>query len=740
MAKNIDELLKKKSTKPTNDAPKQQTDMKTRMQNVVNASKRLAENNEEQKDRNEDLKARLNRAMEASNRMEAEFADEYAEEEKARKKADAQKEARKKKLEEQQRKALEKLAAIEAGEKLEKLDKDEKKSTKKASTSKKETAPKPIIKEVIKEVPVEVIKEVKVEVPVEKIVEKKVEVPVIKEVIKEVKVEVPVEKIVEKEVIKKVEVPVVKEVIKKVEVPVEKIVEKKVEVPVVKEVIKEVKVEVPVVKEVVKEVPVEKVVEKEVIKEVPVDRIIEKKVEVPVVKEVIKEVPVEKIIEKEVVKEVPVEKVVEKEVVKEVPIVREVIKEVPVDRIIKQEVVKEVPVIKEVVKEVKVEVPIVQEKVKEVPVETRTVEEAKPEKKEKEEKKEKPVLNFFMKTMNGMALGLFATLIIGTILDTVALIPFIKNTEAIYNFITQLAKVLKYSMGIGIGVGVALNMGFKDIKLICVGLAGGIASYMCGKSLEFFNFDNLGFKVGDPLTVYITVVITGLLMKLIFKKKTSVDIIIVPLFASIVAGLIAFTSSPAIVFVTTAIGDFIELATQLHPFVMGIIIAVIMGMALTAPISSAAIGAVVLLEAPLAGGAAIVGCCVQMIGFAVQTARDNKIGSVISVAIGTSMLQFKNILKKPVIWLPTIIASAILGPIATCVFSTNCLGVNAGMGTSGLVGVIGTYNAMATNGVDTWKIIASIAGLEIVAPIVLVFVIDALFRKIGWIKKGDLEL
>ena len=740
MAKNIDELLKKKSTKPTNDAPKQQTDMKTRMQNVVNASKRLAENNEEQKDRNEDLKARLNRAMEASNRMEAEFADEYAEEEKARKKADAQKEARKKKLEEQQRKALEKLAAIEAGEKLEKLDKDEKKSTKKASTSKKETAPKPIIKEVIKEVPVEVIKEVKVEVPVEKIVEKKVEVPVIKEVIKEVKVEVPVEKIVEKEVIKKVEVPVVKEVIKKVEVPVEKIVEKKVEVPVVKEVIKEVKVEVPVVKEVVKEVPVEKVVEKEVIKEVPVDRIIEKKVEVPVVKEVIKEVPVEKIIEKEVVKEVPVEKVVEKEVVKEVPIVREVIKEVPVDRIIKQEVVKEVPVIKEVVKEVKVEVPIVQEKVKEVPVETRTVEEAKPEKKEKEEKKEKPVLNFFMKTMNGMALGLFATLIIGTILDTVALIPFIKNTEAIYNFITQLAKVLQYSMGIGIGVGVALNMGFKDIKLICVGLAGGIASYMCGKSLEFFNFDNLGFKVGDPLTVYITVVITGLLMKLIFKKKTSVDIIIVPLFASIVAGLIAFTSSPAIVFVTTAIGDFIELATQLHPFVMGIIIAVIMGMALTAPISSAAIGAVVLLEAPLAGGAAIVGCCVQMIGFAVQTARDNKIGSVISVAIGTSMLQFKNILKKPVIWLPTIIASAILGPIATCVFSTNCLGVNAGMGTSGLVGVIGTYNAMATNGVDTWKIIASIAGLEIVAPIVLVFVIDALFRKIGWIKKGDLEL
>ena len=720
MAKNIDELLKKKSTKPTNDAPKQQTDMKTRMQNVVNASKRLAENNEEQKDRNEDLKARLNRAMEASNRMEAEFADEYAEEEKARKKADAQKEARKKKLEEQQRKALEKLAAIEAGEKLEKLEKNEKKSTKK-------TAPaKPIVKEVIKEV--------KVEVPVEKIVEKEVikEVPV--EVIKEVKVEVPVEKIVEKEVIKKVEVPVVKEVIKKVEVPVEKIVEKKVEVPVVKEVIKEVKVEVPVVKEVIKEVPVEKVVEKEIIKEVPVDRIIEKKVEVPVVKEVIKEVPVEKIIEKEVIKEVPVEKVVEKEVVKEVPIVREVIKEVPVDRIIKQEVVKEVPVIKEVVKEVKVEVPIVQEKVKEVPVETRVVEEAKPE------KKEKPVLNFFMKTMNGMALGLFATLIIGTILDTVALIPFIKNTEAIYNFITQLAQVLKYSMGIGIGVGVALNMGFKDIKLICVGLAGGIASYMCGKSLEFFNFDNVGFKVGDPLTVYITVVITGLLMKLIFKKKTSVDIIIVPLFACIVAGLIAFSASPAIIFVTTAIGNFIELATQLHPFVMGIIIAVIMGMALTAPISSAAIGAVVLVEAPLAGGAAIVGCCVQMIGFAVQTARDNKVGSVISVAIGTSMLQFKNILKKPVIWLPTIIASAILGPIATCVFSTNCLGVNAGMGTSGLVGVIGTYNAMATNGIDTWKIIASIAGLEIVAPIVLVFVIDALFRKIGWIKKGDLEL
>ena len=701
---NFDDLLKKKTLKDKNKEDKAQAskevDMKTRMQNVVNASKRLSEGDEEEKiDKNEQLKLKLAKAMEESKKAEAQFLEEYEKESEIDERA-----ARQKEIEERRKAAQAKLDALEAKEadskeKVSKEKTSKEKTVKKSKPKKEETKKKSLdnlkksttkstksstskskkteVKEVIKEVPVEVIKEVVKEVPVEKIVEKKVEVPV--EIIKEVVKEVPVEKIVEK----------------KVEVPVEKIVEK--------EVIKEVPVEV--IKEVVKEVPVEKIVEKKV--EVPVEKIVEKEV----IKEVVKEVPVEKIIEKKV----------------EVP--KEIIKEVTVEKIV------EVPVeiVKEVVVEKKVEVPVEKEIIKEVIKEVPTKEGEKNQE-VVDAKKSKKVLDFFMKTMNGMAFGLFATLIIGTILDTVAKIPL---GDGFTSFLTTLANVLKLSLGAGIGIGVAYSMGFRDLKLISLGLAGFIASYMCGNALDFFKIANCGVKVGDPLTIYLTVIVVGLLMKLILKKKTPVDIIIVPLFASLIAGLFAFVTSPAIIFVTTGIGKVIEEATNLHPFIMGIIIAVVMGMALTAPISSAAIAAAVLTQAPLAGGAAVVGCCVQMLGFAVQSIRDNKVGTVISIGLGTSMLQFKNILKRPVIWLPTIIASAILGPIATCVLKTNCLGVNAGMGTSGLVGVIGTISAMEGN---TLNMVLSIVLLEFVLPILLVFALDALFRALKWIRKGDLEV
>jgi uncharacterized membrane protein len=138
----------------------------------------------------------------------------------------------------------------------------------------------------------------------------------------------------------------------------------------------------------------------------------------------------------------------------------------------------------------------------------------------------------------------------------------------------------------------------------------------------------------------------------------------------------------------------------------------------------------------IAGGAAVVGCSVQMVGFAVQSIKDNKIGTVISVGIGTSMLQFKNILKKPIIWLPTIITSAILGPISTCVLKLKCVGSSAGMGTAGLVGLIGTYSTMG-NTINTWL---GIFVLQIIAPIVLVYLLDMLFRKLNLIKDGDLTI
>jgi uncharacterized membrane protein len=186
---------------------------------------------------------------------------------------------------------------------------------------------------------------------------------------------------------------------------------------------------------------------------------------------------------------------------------------------------------------------------------------------------------------------------------------------------------------------------------------------------------------------------------------------------------------------------------------MGIIVAVLMGMALTAPISSAAIGAMVftlpagvtISEAlansqtsglVIASGAACVGCCCQMIGFAVMSRKDNNIGTVISVGIGTSMLQFKNIIRHPIVWLPPIIASAILGPVSTCWLKLVCMGSSAGMGTSGLVGQIGTFSSMG----NTWQTWVGIFGLEIILPAIVVFGIDVLFRKFGLIKEGYLKV
>ena len=168
-----------------------------------------------------------------------------------------------------------------------------------------------------------------------------------------------------------------------------------------------------------------------------------------------------------------------------------------------------------------------------------------------------------------------------------------------------------------------------------------------------------------------------------------------------------------------------------------------MGMALTAPISSAAIAAVVFTSADpsvgllIASGAAVVGCSTQMVGFAIQSRKDNPIGTVISIGIGTSMLQFKNIIKKPIIWLPTIIASAILGPISTCWLKLQCMGASAGMGTAGLVGQIGTISSM---GVNSWQAWVGIFVLQIALPAILVFFIDLLFRKLNLIKEGDLKI
>lgn len=387
-----------------------------------------------------------------------------------------------------------------------------------------------------------------------------------------------------------------------------------------------------------------------------------------------------------------------------------------------------------------------------------------------EEKKEKPVLSFLMKTLNGMAYGLFATLIVGTIFATIGkLFGYGAETSKFCAFMLHMfnghttesgswlgiATILQYMTGAGIGVGIALALKFDALKTIVLAAVGEIAA--CTSLGTSFitspgSIDHLAFKfqVGDPLTIYLVCIGVALAMKYVIRKKTPVDIIIIPLFGVAAGTLLSLGIRYPAISVTYAVQWLVGTSTQAVPFVAGMVVAVLMGMALTAPISSAAIAAMVfnkfdsssmspemLQGLILASGAAVVGCSTQMIGFAVQSRKDNNVGTVISIGIGTSMLQFKNILKKPVIWLPTIIASAILGPISTCWLELRCMGASAGMGTAGLVGQIGLIDSM---GVDNWQVWVGIFGLTIILPGVLVFFIDLLFRKLGWIKEGDLTV
>ena len=381
-----------------------------------------------------------------------------------------------------------------------------------------------------------------------------------------------------------------------------------------------------------------------------------------------------------------------------------------------------------------------------------------------EEKKQKPVLEFLMKTLNGMAYGLFATLIVGTIFGTIGTLfgygietsKFCEAMARIFGITKKyfgISNVLQCITGAGIGVGIALSLKFDPLKTIVLAVVGEIAAclslstgviennYLLGIFETHFNFS---FQIGDPLTIYLVCISVALLMQYVLKKKTPVDIILIPLFGVACGTIISLGVRYPAITVTYAIQWLVDSGTNVVPFLMGIIVAVLMGMALTAPISSAAIAAMIFTGSgaglALASGAAVVGCSTQMIGFAVQSRKDNNIGTVISIGIGTSMLQFKNILRKPVIWLPTIITSAILGPISTCLIKVVCLGSSAGMGTAGIVGQIGTVSSMLAYGSETWQIVLGLVLLELVAPAVLVFGFDLLFRKLNWIKEGDLKV
>lgn len=332
--------------------------------------------------------------------------------------------------------------------------------------------------------------------------------------------------------------------------------------------------------------------------------------------------------------------------------------------------------------------------------------------------------SFLMTTLNGMVYGLFATLIIGVIVQQFGALLNIDLIE------TTLSTTLKSLMGVGIGMGIALSLKMDGLKMVVASVMGGIATSF---KLQF----GVGIVIGinnDPVTTYLVVVLGIFFLQKMLVKRTPIDIIIVPLLGSVIAlGLTLGLSAP-IGFLLELISTAIQNATAIAPFPMTIIIAVVMGMLLTSPISSAAIAIAINLEG-IAGGAALVGTTVQMIGFAVQSRKDNNIGMVLSIAFGTSMLQFKNILRKPMIWLPTIIASAILSPIIVLTLNTKTTKFGAGMGSSGLVGQLQTLAEMDYS-LAAWLSIL----LTIAFSIILVFIIDTIFRKFNLISDGDLTV
>ena len=342
---------------------------------------------------------------------------------------------------------------------------------------------------------------------------------------------------------------------------------------------------------------------------------------------------------------------------------------------------------------------------------------------------------FFIDAMTGMAHGLFASLIIGTIMVQVGgFIPGIIGRGLV--LIGSVASVLT---GAGIGIGVAHRLKASTFVVVGTGLAGMIGAH-AAKILSGGIVDGLSMQLkgpGEPLGAFIASFV-AVEFGLLVSGKTPVDILVTP-FVTVTSGaIVGLAIGPGISELMTALGAIINWGTERQPFLMGIIVSLLMGMILTLPISSAALGIVLGLSG-LAAGAATVGCSAQMVGFAVASYRENKVSGLISQGIGTSMLQVPNIMRHPLIWIPPTLASAILGPIATMVFKMESNAAGSGMGTSGLVGQIMTWNVMGST--TSWPVLLGmILLLHFIAPAALSLLFSEFMRKKGWIKTGDMLL
>lgn len=346
-------------------------------------------------------------------------------------------------------------------------------------------------------------------------------------------------------------------------------------------------------------------------------------------------------------------------------------------------------------------------------------------------KKVRKFLNeIFIDGLSGMALGLFATLIIGTIICQLG--SLIGGNIGVY--LTAMGNVAKTLTGAGIGVGVASKLKTGPLVTVSAAVTGLIGAFPAVMSMESFAIG----KPGEPLGAFVAAIV-GIKLGQLVSGKTKVDIIVTPMASIFTGAMVGFFVGPPITKFMTWLGELVNINVEQYPVVGGIIISVLMGMILTAPISSAAIGVSMGITG-LAAGAATVGCCCNMVGFAVASYRENKMGGLIAQGIGTSMLQVPNIVKKPIIWLPAILSSAILGPIASAVFKMVSNPVGSGMGSAGFVGQISAYTSMVEAGSDKMVAIGLIVLMHFVLPAVVTLLISEFMRKKNWIKPGDMEL
>ena len=359
---------------------------------------------------------------------------------------------------------------------------------------------------------------------------------------------------------------------------------------------------------------------------------------------------------------------------------------------------------------------------------------------------------YFIDAMGAMALGLFASLLIGTIFDTLGnYIP--------WAFLKTIATFAKQATGMAIGVAIAYKLGAHPLVIFSSAGVGALANAMGAVLLDnrilAWAVTGKGdlaegiFYAAGPAGAFFAVIIACEIGMLV-SKKTPVDILVTPVVTLLAGFLGAFIFCPLVSYVMYFLGVFIAYATTLYPLFMGIIVSVVVGIILTLPISSAAICAMIFSESALAvatangteeglllaGGAAVAGCCAQMVGFAVSSFRENKWGGLVSQGLGTSMLQMGNICRRPQIWIPPTLAAAIVGPLSTMLFKLECTGVAAGMGTCGLVGPIGVI-ASTEHSALMW---VGLVLCCLVLPAALSLAFSEIMRKLGWIKEGDMKL